>query len=189
MDVQLGGALDSSLRFQTHTSLPPQLQAYMPHNDYTGTSSSNSSGGTAEVLASMGINLGMPASGSSTHGMGSPSSSLFGGSSTPSGELFSPVHAWYKQLAAQYAHSAAAEGRTSPVRFVALQCDPAHAVARRLGVSSNLAVVLVDPATGRKLQEVCGTKIEQELPNGETCAWLLRMHGAEFVTVPHSARL
>jgi hypothetical protein len=169
VDVQLGGALDSSLRFQTHTSLPPQLQAYMPHNDYTGTSSSNSSNGnTAEVLASMGINLGMPASSSSTHGMGSPSSSLFGSSSTPSGELFSPVHAWYKQLAAQYAHSAAVEGRTSPVRFVALQCDPAHAVARRLGVSSNLAVVLVDPATGRKLQEVCGTKIEQELPNGET---------------------
>jgi hypothetical protein len=29
-----------------------------------------------------------------------------------------------------------------------------------------LAVVLVDAAGGRKLQEVCGAKIEQELPNG-----------------------
>jgi hypothetical protein len=179
---QLQGVHDSSLRFQTHTNLPTQLNAYLPHSDLnqgfgfmSNTANSSGSGGsssssTNEVLASMGINLG--ASGvnerSSSSSMG-PSNSLFGSHSSSGGEPFSPVHAWYKQLAAQYAHGAAAAGRTSPVRFLSLQCDGARAraVARRLGTSAPLAAVLVDASSGRKLQEVCGAKIEQELPNGE----------------------
>lgn len=106
-------------------------------------------------------------------GSAAAGSSLFAGSanSSSSGEPFSPVHAWYKQLAAQYAHSAAAAGRSSsPFRFLSLRGDAARAraVCRRLGVSAPLAVVLVDPAAGgRRLQEVVGAKIEQELPNGE----------------------
>lgn len=153
----------------------------MPHSDissgfgfYAGGNSGNSSSSgpsssTVDVLASMGINLGTPSSSSST-GAGSMgvSGSLFGGPSSTSGEPFSPVHAWYKQLAAQYAHSAAAAGQPSPVRFLSVQCDGARAraVARRLGVSAPLAVALVDAASGRKLQEVIGAKIQTELPNG-----------------------
>lgn len=172
-----GVVSDSSLRFQTHNNLPTQLNTYLAHSDlstgfglYTNSSagsSSSASGSTADVLASMGVPLGMPASNSSSMG---PSSNLFGGpGSSSSGEPFSPVHAWYKQLAGQYAHSAAAAGQASPVRFLSVQSDGvrARAVARRLGVSAPLAVVLVDAASGRKLQEVCGAKIEQELPNGK----------------------
>lgn len=171
---------DSSLRFQTHNNLPTQLNTYLAHSDlstgfglYNNSSSVNSSsasGSTADVLASMGVPLGMPASNSNSMSPSMvPNSSLFGGpGSSSSGEPFSPVHAWYKQLAAQYAHSAAAAGQPSPVRFLSVQSDGARAraVARRLGVSAPLAVVLVDAASGRKLQEVCGAKIEQELPNG-----------------------
>jgi hypothetical protein len=154
----------------------------MPHSDISsgfgfyaagsGNSSSGpSSSSTVDVLASMGINLGAPVSSSSSAGAGSMgvSGSLFGSpSSSNSSEPFSPVHAWYKQLAAQYAHSAAAAGQASPVRFLSVQCDGARAraVARRLGVSAPLAVVLVDAASGRKLQEVFGAKIQTELPNG-----------------------
>lgn len=159
----------------------------MPHSDissgfgfYAGDNSGNSSSSglsgsnTADVLASMGINLGTPSSSSSTGSM-SVSGSLFGSPSSNSGEPFSPVHAWYKQLAVQYAHSAAAAGQTSPVRFLSVQCDGARAraVARRLGVSAPLAVALVDAASGRKLQEVIGTKIQTELPNGGSRGWWL----------------
>jgi hypothetical protein len=166
------GGFDSSMR---QTTMPAQLNTFLANSDsslgygFSG-SSSGASSSTADVLASMGVNLGMPASGSSMAGssMG-PSSSLFSSpNANSSGEPFSPVHAWYKQLAAQYAHSAAAAGQVSPVRFLSVQCDGARAraVARRLGVSAPLAVVLVDAAAGRKLQEVCGAKIEQQLPNG-----------------------
>jgi hypothetical protein len=172
-------AHDSSLRFQTHTNLPTQLNAYLPHSDLnqgfaymsntaSSSSSNSSSSGTSEVLASMGINLGAPGAQERNSSSMGPSSSLFANSSS-GGEPFSPVHAWYKQLAAQYAHSAASAGRASPVRFLSLQCDSARAraVARRLGTSAPLAAVLLDASSGRKLQEVCGAKIEQELPNGE----------------------
>jgi hypothetical protein len=99
------------------------------------------------------------------------------------------VHAWYKQLATKYAHAAAAAKAVSPIRFLSLQSDsaPARAVCRRLGVSAGLSVVLVDAAKGRRVQEVFGTKIEQELPNGALrwwCAVAASMDGA--VSAQHS---
>jgi hypothetical protein len=229
----LQGGLDSSLRFQTHTNLPTPLNTYLPnemHGAHMGmlgsggsSSSSMASGGlstTAEVLHSLGFPLSSPAapagSSSSSYRSSSYGSSSYGSSSFAScasssssssggGEPFSPMHAWYKQLASKYAHAAAAKaaaaatappppststaaaapaGRlagwgaagVSPVRFLSLQADSARAraVCRRLGVSAGLSVVLVDAASGRRLQEVCGTRIEQELPNG---AWLPRADG------------
>lgn len=162
------------MRFQAHTDLNSGFGFLSSASSSGIGAASSTSSNTADVLASMGVQLGSPASSSSSsnnNGTMMPSS-IFGASSSSSSEPFSPVHAWFKQLATQYAHSAAAASRLSPVRFLSLQSDSprARAVCRRLGVSAPLAVVLVDAASGRKLQEVCGAKIEQELPNGECCS-------------------
>lgn len=165
--LQLQRASDPRMRFQPHTDLNSGF-GFLSSTSSSGIGAANSSSSnTADVLASMGVPLGSPASNSSSNGTMMPNS-IFGASSSSS-EPFSPVHAWFKQLATQYAHSSAAASRLSPVRFLSLQSDSprARAVCRRLGVSAPLAVVLVDAASGRKLQEVCGAKIEQELPNGK----------------------
>eukprot|EP00775_Hariotina_reticulata_P003157 gene3157-3434_t len=75
----------------------------------------------------------------------------------------SPLHSWYQQLAASYATAGSRK-----LRFLSLQSDSsrAKALCRRLGVSEGLSVMLVAPGTGRKVLEICGTKIEQDLPAG-----------------------
>lgn len=84
-------------------------------------------------------------------------------------QLDSPVHSWYLDLAAQYAAGSSNQGLAcSPLRFLSLQSDSprAKALCRRLGVSEGLSVLVVEPSSGKKMLEVCGTKIEQDLPPG-----------------------
>lgn len=83
--------------------------------------------------------------------------------------LDSPVHRWYVDLAQQYVSGSVSKGLAcTPLKFLSLQSDSprAKALCRKLGVSECLSVLVVDPSTGRKMLEVCGTKIEQELPSG-----------------------
>lgn len=87
--------------------------------------------------------------------------------------LDSPVHHWYQGLAAQYHSRSSSNGDKavkSPLRFLSLQSDGprAKALCRRLGVfDAALSAMVFDPSSGRKVLEVCGTKVEQELPAGE----------------------
>lgn len=115
-------------------------------------------------LASLGL-YGLSASSSSS----SMSSSSLSASLASSNRLDSPVHQWYMDLAGQYVSGSSNKGLVhSPLRFLSLQSDTprAKALCRKLGVSECLSVLVVDPSTGRKMLEVCGTKIEQELPSG-----------------------
>lgn len=82
----------------------------------------------------------------------------------------SPAHAWFCGLAAAHAAGAAAAGLGArpPLRFVSLQSDPprAKALCRQLGVSASLSAAIVDPCSGRKLTELCGRRMQDELPAG-----------------------
>jgi hypothetical protein len=98
------------------------------------------------------------------------SSSSAAAAATSVPRLSSPLHNWYQQLASSYAAVAGStSGISSKLRFLSLQSDSprAKALCRRLGVSEGLSVLLVAPSTGRKVLELCGTKIEQDLPAGE----------------------
>eukprot|EP00878_Enallax_costatus_P029948 GHUV01032521.1.p1 GENE.GHUV01032521.1~~GHUV01032521.1.p1 ORF type:complete len:387 (+),score=105.00 GHUV01032521.1:104-1264(+) len=118
-------------------------------------------GSGLENLASLGLyGLSPSSAGSVING----SSSL--GNPT---KLDSPVHHWYLDLAAQYVAGSSSKGLAcSPLRFLSLQSDSprAKALCRKLGVSEGLSVLIVEPSSGWKMLEVCGTKIEQDLPSG-----------------------
>jgi hypothetical protein len=82
------------------------------------------------------------------------------------------MHSWFTDLATAHAAGAAALGQLAPqhppLRFVSLQSDSprAKALCRRLGVSASLSAAIIDPSSGRKLMELCGRRMQAELPAG-----------------------
>jgi hypothetical protein len=160
--------IDPTLRFQTHNSLPTELNTYAPHTELLSSFSLLGSAGAAAPATFTSAYDFSPASMRSSSGGAVVAAAV--ASSSPTCQLDSAVHHWYKQLAAQYASSSSG----SKLRFLSLQADAprAKALCRRLGVGAPLSVLLVEPGSGRQVLQVVGTKVEQELPSGEhSCCW------------------
>jgi hypothetical protein len=156
--------IDPTLRFQTHNSLPTELNTYAPHTELLSSFSLLGNSGPAAPATFTSAYDFSPASMRSTSGGAVVAAAV--SSSSPTCQLDSAVHHWYKQLAGQYASSS---GSSSKLRFLSLQSDAprAKALCRRLGVGAPLSVLLVEPGSGRQVLQVVGTKVEQELPSGE----------------------
>ncbi|KAF8063768.1 hypothetical protein HT031_003625 [Scenedesmus sp. PABB004] len=126
--------------------------------------------GFGGALGSLGsVDFGGPAPGALGLGSGACSGPGGGACAGAARGLDSPVHRWYTELASAYAAAPLPAGAgAAPFRFISLQSDTprAKALCRRLGVSECLSVLVVEPVSGRKLLEVCGTKIEADLPSG-----------------------
>jgi hypothetical protein len=163
--------IDPTLRFQTHNSLPTELNTYAPHPELLNSFSLLGSSGPATPTTFTSAYDFAPASLRS-----SSSTSIVAAavpSSSPTCQLDSPVHHWYQQLAGKYASSGSGSGK---LRFLSLQSDAprAKALCRRLGVGGPLSVLLVEPGSGRQVLQLVGNKVEQYLPSGENQNMLLR---------------
>lgn len=166
-----GRGHEAPARFQHHSGLPPHLgNGYAPHPElhaahgYSRFTRNPGSGGASAGFGGA-ASFGLVGGGSSGGLLGMPGlAAMLGEHAGATGGLSSSLHSWFCGLAGSYASAAAAP----PMRFLSLQSDSprAKALCRRLGVSAGLCALLVEPGSGRKLLEVCGTKIQQQLPAG-----------------------
>jgi hypothetical protein len=156
--------IDPTLRFQTHNSLPTELNTYAPHTELL---SSFSMLGNISPAAPTTLTSAYDFAPASIRSASSSAvAAAAGPSSSQSCQLNSAVHAWYQQLAGNYASSSSS---SSKLRFLSLQSDAprAKALCRRLGVGGPLSVLLVEPSSGKQVLQLVGTKVEQDLPSGE----------------------
>ncbi|KAF6260071.1 hypothetical protein COO60DRAFT_1686219 [Scenedesmus sp. NREL 46B-D3] len=145
----------------THNSLPTELNTYAPHTELLSSFSLLGNSGPAAPVTFTSAYDFSPASIRASSGGAVAAAPV--ASSSPTCQLDSPVHHWYRQLAGQYASC----GASSKLRFLSLQSDAprAKALCRRLGVGGPLSVLLVEPTSGRQMLQVVGIKVEQELPS------------------------